>query len=56
MTEMIDRRALLIRHAVKLTEPHPEHVLSVGNGDSAFTADQPGTALLDDPRRHGEEL
>jgi hypothetical protein len=38
----IDRRSLVGRHRIELTEPHPEHVLSVGNGDFAFTADVTG--------------
>jgi hypothetical protein len=38
----IDRRALVDRHRVEITEPHPEHVLSVGNGDFAFGADITG--------------
>jgi hypothetical protein len=42
MTHPIDRRALVARHTIRLTEPHPEHVLSVGNGDFAFTADITG--------------
>ena len=41
-TSRIDRRAVLARHRVALTEPHPEHVVSVGNGDFAYTADIPG--------------
>ena len=38
----IDRRRLVERHNITLTEPHPEHVLSVGNGDFAYTADITG--------------
>jgi hypothetical protein len=38
----VDRHALVGRHRIKLSEPHPEHVLSVGNGDFAFTADVTG--------------
>ncbi|WP_051683575.1 hypothetical protein [Blastococcus sp. URHD0036] len=30
------------RHVVELTEPHPEHVLTVGNGDFAYTTDITG--------------
>ena len=42
LTMVIDRRTLVERHRVLLTEPHPEHVVSVGNGDFAFTADITG--------------
>ncbi len=42
MTANIDRRAVVARHNIVLTEPHPEHVLSVGNGDFAYTADVTG--------------
>lgn len=45
---LIDRRALVARHAIELTEPHPEHVLSVGNGDFAFTADVTGMQTFTD--------
>lgn len=38
----IDRRAVVDRHRIRLTEPHPEHVISVGNGDFAYTADITG--------------
>lgn len=39
---MIDRRAVVSRHNPRLTEPDPQHVFSVGNGDFAFTADITG--------------
>ncbi len=42
MTEPINRRALVTRHTIELTAPHPEHVLTVGNGDFGFTADITG--------------
>ena len=38
----IDRRAVVARHNVHLEAPDPQHVLSVGNGDFAFTADITG--------------
>ena len=38
----VDRRAVVDRHRVRITEPHPEHVVSVGNGDFAYTADITG--------------
>ena len=38
----IDRAALVGRHRITLTAPHPEHVLTVGNGDFAYTADITG--------------
>lgn len=38
----IDRKAVVDRHRIRLTEPHPEHVVSVGNGDFAYTADITG--------------
>ena len=38
----IDRRAVVERHAVLLTAPHPEHVITLGNGDFAYTADITG--------------
>jgi hypothetical protein len=38
----IDRRAVVGRHDIRLTEPGAEHVVSVGNGDFAFTADITG--------------
>ncbi|AEM84145.1 hypothetical protein [Streptomyces violaceusniger] len=39
---MIDREALVRRHAIELTRPDPAHVLTVGNGDFAYTADITG--------------
>jgi hypothetical protein len=38
----IDREALVARHKVVLTEANPEHVLTVGNGDFAFSVDATG--------------
>ncbi|MFI6322999.1 hypothetical protein ACIBG8_36090 [Nonomuraea sp. NPDC050556] len=38
----IDRRALVARHTIVVTEPDPESPLSVGNGEFAFTADVTG--------------
>jgi hypothetical protein len=38
----IDRQALVRRHSVVLTAPDPEHVLTVGNGDFAYSADVTG--------------
>jgi hypothetical protein len=35
----IDRRALVARHRITLTEPNAMSPLSVGNGEFAFTAD-----------------
>ena len=42
MLEPIDRRLLVGRHRIVLDAPHPEHVLTVGNGDFGFTADITG--------------
>ena len=38
----IDRRAVVGRHDIRLSEPSPGLVVSVGNGDFAFTADITG--------------
>ena len=38
----IDREALVRRHAVTIDSPDPELVLTVGNGDFAYTADITG--------------
>ena len=38
----IDREAVVRRHNVTVTAPDPEHVLTVGNGDFAYTADITG--------------
>lgn len=38
----IDREAVVRRHEVHVVTPHPEHVLTVGNGDFAYTADITG--------------
>jgi NAD(P)-dependent dehydrogenase (short-subunit alcohol dehydrogenase family) len=40
--DSIDRCALITRHRVTLTAPHPENVLTVGNGDFGYTADITG--------------
>ncbi|WP_436790863.1 hypothetical protein [Yinghuangia sp. YIM S10712] len=37
-TEPIDREAVVRRHTVELTQPDPAAVLTVGNGDFAYTA------------------
>lgn len=42
MVDPIDRREVVRRHDVTITAPHPEHVLTVGNGDFAYTADITG--------------
>ncbi|MGO4752319.1 hypothetical protein AB4212_27545, partial [Streptomyces sp. 2MCAF27] len=39
---MIDRESLVRRHAIEITRPDPAHVLTVGNGDFAYTADITG--------------
>ncbi|MEU6201212.1 hypothetical protein [Streptomyces sp. NPDC047061] len=39
---MIDRKSLVRRHAVHITEADPATVLTVGNGDFAYTADITG--------------
>ncbi|MEU1515125.1 hypothetical protein ABZ490_23760 [Streptomyces sp. NPDC005811] len=39
---MIDRESLVRRHSVEITRPDPAHVLTVGNGDFAYTADITG--------------
>ncbi|WP_459194835.1 hypothetical protein [Halosimplex sp. J119] len=41
----IDRRALVERHAVTLTDPDPLAPLSVGNGTFTFTADEEEAAI-----------
>ncbi|KQW05585.1 hypothetical protein ASC66_11410 [Leifsonia sp. Root4] len=40
--DTIDRVAVVRRHNVVVTTAHPEHVLTVGNGDFAYTADITG--------------
>lgn len=42
MGDAINRREVVKRHEVTVTAPHPEHVLTVGNGDFAYTADITG--------------
>ncbi|WP_206326677.1 hypothetical protein [Streptomyces sp. S3(2020)] len=39
---MIDRESLVRRHSVEITRPDSSHVLTVGNGDFAYTADITG--------------
>ncbi|MFG2961227.1 hypothetical protein ACGF5O_46855 [Streptomyces sp. NPDC048291] len=39
---MIDRKSLVRRHTVEIDRPDPSHVLTVGNGDFAYTADITG--------------
>jgi hypothetical protein len=39
---MIDRESLVRRHAIEITRPDPAHVLTVGNGEFAYTADITG--------------
>jgi hypothetical protein len=39
---MIDRQSVVRRHCVELTSPDPAAVLTVGNGDFAYTADITG--------------
>ncbi|MGC5170678.1 hypothetical protein ACLQ2Q_08485 [Microbacterium sp. DT81.1] len=39
---MIDRERVVRRHNVTVNVPHPEHVITVGNGDFAYTADITG--------------
>ncbi|MFI1335266.1 hypothetical protein ACH4U7_35175 [Streptomyces sp. NPDC020845] len=39
---MIDRESLVRRHTIEITHPDPSHVLTVGNGDFAYTADITG--------------
>lgn len=45
---VIDRRAVVARHNVHLRAPDPQHVLSVGNGDFAYTADITGMQSFTD--------
>lgn len=42
MSTPIDRHALVTRHNVRVTAPDPQDVLTVGNGDFAYTADITG--------------
>ncbi|MFU8946193.1 hypothetical protein ACLRGF_05600 [Mycetocola zhadangensis] len=41
-TRPIDREAVVRRHNVAITKPNAEHILSVGNGDFAYSADITG--------------
>ena len=45
---MIDREALVRRHTVEVTSPDPATVLTVGNGDFAYTADITGMQTFTD--------
>lgn len=45
---MIDRKALVQRHNVKLTAIDPRSPLSIGNGNFAFTADVTGFTTIPD--------
>jgi hypothetical protein len=38
----IDREGVVRRHDISIDAPHPEHVVTVGNGDFAYTADITG--------------
>ena len=42
MPNHINRKNVVRRHNITITSPHPEHVLTVGNGDFAYTADITG--------------
>ncbi|MCR2783543.1 MULTISPECIES: hypothetical protein [unclassified Microbacterium] len=48
MSERIDRAALAARHRVTVRQPHPEHVLTVGNGDFGYNADITGMQTFAD--------
>ncbi|MET8978054.1 hypothetical protein ABZX85_20815 [Streptomyces sp. NPDC004539] len=50
---MIDREALVRRHTVELTSPDPAHVLTVGNGDFAYSADITGMQSFPDYHDQG---
>ncbi|MBT2502333.1 hypothetical protein [Curtobacterium sp. ISL-83] len=55
MPARIDREAVVSRHTIVVHEPNPEHVVSVGNGDFAYTADITGMqtfAAYHDPLRN----
>ncbi|WP_394525547.1 hypothetical protein [Paenarthrobacter nicotinovorans] len=47
-TTSIDRQSVVARHRISLTEPNPQHVLTVGNGDFAYTADITGMQTFTD--------
>src|SRR5262252_7924111 len=49
--QLIDRRALVDRHAPVVRSVDPFSVLSVGNGDFAFTADLTGLQTFPDTYR-----
>jgi hypothetical protein len=53
---MIDRQALVERHTVRLSAPAPDHVLTVGNGDFAFTADITGMQTFGAFHDQGAEM
>ncbi|GAA3920993.1 hypothetical protein [Microbacterium invictum] len=48
MTSPIDRRAVIDRHAIRLTAPDPRNPLTVGNGNFAYTADITGMQTFRD--------
>src|SRR5699024_5806719 len=48
MTETIDRRALVDRHAVQVHQVEPTSPLTVGNGDFACTVDLTGLQTIPD--------
>jgi hypothetical protein len=50
----IDRRALVARHRITLTQPNAMSPLSVGNGEFAFTADITGLQTF--PEFHSQGL
>lgn len=45
---VIDRQAVVTRHNIRITAPDPQHVLTVGNGDFAYTADITGMQTFTD--------
>ncbi|HEX3811775.1 MAG TPA: hypothetical protein VHX59_02945 [Mycobacteriales bacterium] len=53
---VIDRRALVTRHNVRLTAADPLEPLSVGNGEFAFTADVTGLQTLREFHADGMRL
>ncbi len=53
---MIDRQALVQRHNIRLTTPAPENVLTVGNGDFAFSTDITGMQTFPAFHDQGAEM
>ena len=45
---LLDRASVVARHAVRITAADPQHVLTVGNGDFAYTADITGMQTFTD--------